>query len=462
MMLKRNHSILGALLAAAAVSPASANLDWIVNTSSSSLAPATNPTPAPTASDSTPSSVLSSMLSSVLSSSGSSEVEFTVIPKRTPTRAPIKKPPKNHKNRVPTKNPTRAPTLAPTQAPTQAPSQSPTKKTAKKTKKPNFGFYRSGRSGNGTGATDANPRQGLAKTTLLIDLTHSNLVQKHIEIRFDKHDRLRTVREKIHQKTGTAPHFQTLQLRCSGQILAEIDASDESYDNHKLGFFFGDDLVFGGGGSGCGGGVGLEVHCIDTNPLSGSRNGLYEDVSLVEKYRMSEEDYDQRKGTLRDWGREQKTRDETFTLAKHAKEHRERAEAMRQFKLGIFPLPYGYNNQRSSRPTAEDDGVGPSSVANMAVGDRCQVKPGDRRGTVSFLGVVPELDDREDSHWVGVTFDEPVGKNKTDGSCKSTRYFEAPVGYASFVRGRNVAVGDYPERDLNPKRTKERWQIDWI
>lgn len=330
-------------------------------------------------------------------------------------------------------------------------------------------------------ATDANPRQGLAKTTLLIDLTHSNLVQKHIEIRFDKHDRLRTVREKIHQKTGTAPHFQTLQLRCSGQILAEIDASDESYDNHKLGFFFGDDLVFGGGGSGCGGGVGLEVHCIDTNPLSGSRNGLYEDVSLVEKYRMSEEDYDQRKGTLRDWGREQKTRDETFTLAKHAKEHRERAEAMRQFKLGIFPLPYGYvvdstgkdicrgddddddddeqrrqqqqrqqakNNQRSSRPTAEDDGVGPSSVANMAVGDRCQVKPGDRRGTVSFLGVVPELDDREDSHWVGVTFDEPVGKNKTDGSCKSTRYFEAPVGYASFVRGRNVAVGDYPERDL--------------
>mmetsp|Transcript_19112 Transcript_19112/g.40047 ORF Transcript_19112/g.40047 Transcript_19112/m.40047 type:complete len:299 (+) Transcript_19112:1352-2248(+) len=178
---------------------------------------------------------------------------------------------------------------------------------------------------------DHNPRHGLGDTTLLIDLTHSNLVQKHIEIRFDKHDRLSDVRNKIHQKTGTAPHFQALVLKCSGQVLLELPADDESYDHHKLGYFFGDDLC-----------LGLEVHCIDTNPLSGSSNGQYEDTSLVEKYRMTEEDYNQRKGTLRDWSRVQLEKDKNFTLARHAREHRERSEAIRQFKLGIFPLPYGY------------------------------------------------------------------------------------------------------------------------
>lgn len=305
-------------------------------------------------------------------------------------------------------------------------------------------------------AHDGDPRQGLGATTLLIDLTHSNLTQRHIEVRFDKHQTLKDIKLKIHQKTGTPPHFQTLQVKCSGQICWEIDATDESYDDHKLGFFFGDGNLGG-----------FEVRCIDTNPLSGSRNGQYEDVSLVEKYRMSEEEYNSRKGTLRDWGREQKERDRNFTLAKHAKEHRERVEAMRQFKLGIFPLPHGYvvdsTGKDIVRGDDDDDFVeetqpqqdvppelDASSVANICVGDRCQVQPGSRRGTVSYVGVVTELDDREQSHWVGVTFDEPVGK--TDGSATSkngtsTQYFEAPQGYASFVRAKNVEVGDFPELD---------------
>ena len=65
---------------------------------------------------------------------------------------------------------------------------------------------------------------------------------------------------------------------------------------------------------------------------------------------------------------------------------------------------------------------------------------------------VPELDKRPGSCWVGVTFDEPVGK--TDGTAtnrttqQKIRYFEAMPGYASFVRGKNVEVGDFPELDL--------------
>ena len=326
-------------------------------------------------------------------------------------------------------------------------------------------------------AKDANPRDGLHETTLLIDLTHSNLIQKHIEIRFDKHDELVDVKHKIHQKTGTAPHFQSLRLKCSGQVLFAIDAADTSFDHYKLGYFFGDEL----------GNAGLEIRCIDTNPLSGSANGMYEDTTLVEKYRMTDEDYDRRKGTLRDWGRAQKEKDERFTLARHAKEHREYVEARRQFKLGIFPLPHGYvvdstgkdivrgdepdhddlvaeakkrtEAKKAKNPpktdadtTADNPGFGESSVASITPGARCEVRPGNRRGTVSFVGVVRELDDSETSYWVGVTFDEPVGK--TDGSATDratktkTQYFEAAMGYASFVRGKNVEVGDFPEEDL--------------
>ncbi len=48
---------------------------------------------------------------------------------------------------------------------------------------------------------------------------------------------------------------------------------------------------------------------------------------------------------------------------------------------------------------------------------------------------------------MGVRYDEPVGKN--DGTVKGKCIFEAPQMQGGFVRGKNVAVGDYPERGLD-------------
>jgi tubulin-folding cofactor B len=308
-------------------------------------------------------------------------------------------------------------------------------------------------------AKDEKQYEHVHNSTVVLDLTHSNLVQKQIEIRFDKHDTLGRLRQRIHQKTGTPPHHQHLQIKSAGQILQEIPpngSTGSAPESYKLGYFGLTEH-------------GLEVHCVDLDPNSGSKGGGYEDTSLIEKYTMSEEEYNQRKGTLRDWEREQKSKDSTFTLAKHARQHREMADAKRQHKLGL-PLPEGFfvdsagNLEReeedveqtkttttttttSSDNTANDECdpmYSEESVAGMQLGNRCQVQPGSRRGAVSFVGTVSELGP---GYWVGVTFDEPVGK--TDGTAQGgKRYFEAIPGFGGFCRGKNVQVGDFPERDI--------------
>jgi tubulin-folding cofactor B len=294
-------------------------------------------------------------------------------------------------------------------------------------------------------AKDTTQYADVHKDTVILDLTHSNLLQKHIEIRFDLHDTLYLLRTRIHRKTGTPPVFQHLQVQSAGQLLCDIPPSTD--DDLQLGYF--------------GLKHGMEVHCVDLDPNSKSKGGQFEDVSLVEKFKMSEEEYDSRKGTLRDWEREQRAKDSTFTLAKHAREHREMGEATRQHKLGL-PLPEGFFVDSSGKITREeadfvhptkvkeavndDSEYGVESVVGMEVENRCQVEPGARRGVVSFVGEVSELG----GYWVGVTFDEPVGK--TDGTAPKSdsgkRYFEALPNYGGFVLGKNVQVGDFPERDI--------------
>lgn len=286
---------------------------------------------------------------------------------------------------------------------------------------------------------DATQYNDLPQDMVLLDLTHSNLKQQHIEIRFYLTDTLDTLRARIYQKTGTPHVFQFLQIFSAGVALAEIPP--DFNETTKLGFF---SLQHG-----------MRVHCIDLNPHSGSKGGQYEDTSLVAKYVMSDEEYAKRKGTLRDWERTQKEKDATFTLRKHAKEHAEMVEARRLAKLGL-DLPTGfeydehgnavrieYDEEEKAKQAAS--GFGAESVANIMVGMRCEVQPGGRRGRVAFVGEVQELDG---GHWIGVIFDEPVGK--TDGTTPDgTRYFDAPgKNYGGFVRGKNVAVGDFPERDI--------------
>jgi tubulin-specific chaperone B len=298
-------------------------------------------------------------------------------------------------------------------------------------------------------APDPNPAKNAS--VLVVDVTHSNLRQRHLECRFGLDETLYDLRLRIYQTTGTPPRDQHLQLfdrvdSLEPSMEVPPDLCVDNDDQVPLLSFFHQ-------------GVQGRVHCVDTNPHSTSAGGALENVSLVPKFRLSEEEYEKRRNTLRAWAKEQKAQDPKFTLERHAAEHRERMQAQMMAKRGL-PLPPGFvldpatgkvvrtakGGQDEEKAGEEEDPdvlYGEGSVHHAVVGMRCEVTPGGRRGVVRWSGRLPN----KPGFWVGVDLDEPVGQN--DGSLDGVRYFDVPgPRHGSFVRGPNAAVGDYPERDL--------------
>lgn len=224
-----------------------------------------------------------------------------------------------------------------------------------------------------------------------------------IELKFDLHMTIGDVKAKLHKHTGTPAASQRLILKDGGQSVCEM-----AEDHRMLGYYSVDS--------------GMEIHVIDTDPYSLSRGGGLEDTTLIEKYRMADDVYDQRKGTVRDWIRQQKAADPNWKPPKPK-------------------MMTGNPWQKQPEQAEEELPSGPETVEGMAVGDRCEVMPGGRRGTVAFIGEIANLG--KGGYWVGVKFDEPVGRG--DGSVKGETLFEADPGFGGFIRARNVTIGDFPE-----------------
>ena len=111
------------------------------------------------------------------------------------------------------------------------------------------------------------------KHLVVVHVTHSNLKLKQIEMKLDRHATIFDVKSRLHLHCGTPPMSQRLQLQESdGTAICMMDD-----DNKMLGFYSPDH--------------GMNIHVIDTDPNSISAGGALEDVSLVERYRMSEETY---------------------------------------------------------------------------------------------------------------------------------------------------------------------------
>lgn len=148
----------------------------------------------------------------------------------------------------------------------------------------------------------------------------------------------------------------------------------------------------------------------NTDPTA--RPGEYNDLSAVEKFELTPEEYESRRDTV----------------LSHLKAN----------KLGRFAETPTNLTQAPPAPPIPSD---------MVVGARCEVKSGDgtidRRGTIRFVG---EASMGKGGMWVGVEMDEPTGKG--DGSVEGVRYFSCAPKHAVFVRAEKVTVGDFPEEDL--------------
>jgi tubulin-folding cofactor B len=106
------------------------------------------------------------------------------------------------------------------------------------------------------------------------------------------------------------------------------------------------------------------------------------------------------------------------------------AEAARKARLAQFKKP---------KAPAVDDEYMAELAAPINVGAACEVAPS-KLGTVRFVGKIPEI---APGWWVGVEYQEPVGKN--DGSVKGARYFSCAPEQGGFVRPDKV-VGAWSAR----------------
>jgi len=131
--------------------------------------------------------------------------------------------------------------------------------------------------------------------------------------------------------------------------------------------------------------------------------------------------------------------DVAFQLSQE--EYEKKEESMRQFlmknKLGK------YDEDKLQRK--QEDEINEEKLSkSIKLGDRCEVRTignPTRRAEVKFVGEVKF----KEGFWVGVQYDEPLGKN--DGTKDGKRYFECRPKYGGFVRPSNIKVGDFPEID---------------
>lgn len=125
-------------------------------------------------------------------------------------------------------------------------------------------------------AKDGFEYENLPEGMVCLHITHSNLQMQMVDIRLDLHLTIADVRQKVYRHSGTKPDaMDLLVMNLDGSVRARLDD-----DRKMLGYY----------------GVqnGMRLHVVDRDPFSLSKGGGLEDVSLVQKYEISDADYDKR------------------------------------------------------------------------------------------------------------------------------------------------------------------------
>jgi len=102
--------------------------------------------------------------------------------------------------------------------------------------------------------------------------------------------------------------------------------------------------------------------------------------------------------------------------------------------------------QQKSHPVINEEHMS-DLACKIKVTMRVLVDPGDRKAEVMFVGKIPDI---APGWWVGVQYDDPVGKN--DGSVKGQRLFECAPDFGGFLRPDHI----HPDPDPPVSRTPAR------
>jgi len=214
------------------------------------------------------------------------------------------------------------------------------------------------------------------------------------ERRYSKSILIEELKGKLELVTGVVSSWMELELRDSDDKIMGIMS-----DKQMLGYYSPMDS--------------WRLHVIDKNPQS--ERGEFDDLSKVEKFEISNEEYDKKQDSVRNF--------------------------MKRNKMGKFSDQAKQDGEKAKEKELKEEEL----AKTFKVGDRCETtvpKQPKRRGAIMYIGEV----EFQAGYWIGVKYDEPLGKN--DGSVKGKRYFTCSPKYGGFVRPSQVEVGDFPEDDF--------------
>lgn len=215
-----------------------------------------------------------------------------------------------------------------------------------------------------------------------------------VEKRFPKDIFISELKNKLELITGyESASIQIKLLQRDKKFLCTLDD-----DTKMLGFYPCED------------GHLLEVH--SDNVVT-----VVEDPNF-KRYELTEEEYAQKRDTAKNFKKNMK-------LGEYADGHSAMAEA-------------------KAKCQAEKIEGEKKLTESMQINDRCQVRVVNaptRLGQILYLGKL----EGKPGYFVGVKYDEPLGKN--DGSLGGKRYFECMPNYGGFLKPDFVTPGNFPEEN---------------
>ena len=221
-------------------------------------------------------------------------------------------------------------------------------------------------------------------TTIKLSIEHNISSSKVLEARFDLNQTVLAVKENVEARYGSIVPYMKLQLKNEkNELVAELDQ-----DHLTLGHY--------------GAETGMCIYVIDLNPNSILKE--IENYEGVEKYMISDEDYDNLPENFRKW--------------------------KKQF---LKDNPNIIHMNKAALPTEELD---PEYLGELAatieIGSRCKLGTGPR-GEIRYVGKIMDLGN---GFFVGIKLDEPYGNS--NGVVKGVKYFEANDKYGIFVRPNTI------------------------